>query len=304
MPTDANGTYSLPPGYEATTGETIEASQHNPPLEDIETALTQRMMASGVKPMSGPLLLADGTVANPALAFNSAQGTGWYKTTNGWGFAIGGALVFELTANGAAKGARFLGELIPITRTVVPALCVMPYGQQLSRTTYADLWALAQTEISLGNAFYNSGNGTTTFGIGDLRGRVVAFLDTMGGVGANRLNGVLVSNQIGAAGGVQSQVLTENQMPAHLHSGNTGAGAPNDHDHTQVAPTSRISAVQAGDSIPLTGIWTGTTTEQTTVQNQNMGHIHPFTTSIAGSGAAVPNVQPTMMANCALFAGA
>lgn len=55
MPTDANGNYSLPPGYQAVTGQTIQPSQHNPPLEDIAEALTGRMARNGSTVMTGPL---------------------------------------------------------------------------------------------------------------------------------------------------------------------------------------------------------------------------------------------------------
>ncbi|WP_247650470.1 hypothetical protein [Brucella sp. 458] len=39
MPRNGQGVYSLPPVYEAVTGETIEAQQHNVPLEDIASDL-------------------------------------------------------------------------------------------------------------------------------------------------------------------------------------------------------------------------------------------------------------------------
>lgn len=55
IPIDSNGNYSLPPGYLAVSGQTILASQHNPPLEDIAAALSQMMLRSGAAPMSGPL---------------------------------------------------------------------------------------------------------------------------------------------------------------------------------------------------------------------------------------------------------
>ena len=74
MPDDSNGVYSLPSGYLAVTGETILASQHNPPLEDIADALTARLSRSGAAPMTGDLnmgsnkieSLAAGTAASDA----------------------------------------------------------------------------------------------------------------------------------------------------------------------------------------------------------------------------------------------
>lgn len=48
MPRNGQGVYSLPPVYEAVTGETIEAQQHNVPLEDIAADLNQpRSVATG-----------------------------------------------------------------------------------------------------------------------------------------------------------------------------------------------------------------------------------------------------------------
>lgn len=55
MPFDSNGNASLVPGYLAVEGQTILPSQHNPPLEDIASMLSQVLLRSGVAPMAGPL---------------------------------------------------------------------------------------------------------------------------------------------------------------------------------------------------------------------------------------------------------
>ena len=57
IPYDASGNYSLPSGYLAVSGQTILATQHNPPLEDIASSLSQLLLRSGVAPMTGPLNL-------------------------------------------------------------------------------------------------------------------------------------------------------------------------------------------------------------------------------------------------------
>lgn len=101
MPSDSNGIYSLPAGYLGVTGTTIQVSQHNPPLEDIASALTARLMRSGAAPMTGVLKLVDGAVGAPAVALASAPTWGLYKTATGFGFAISGALAFEIQPNGA-----------------------------------------------------------------------------------------------------------------------------------------------------------------------------------------------------------
>lgn len=103
MPSDSNGLYSLPAGYLATTGLTILASQHNPPLEDIAAGLTARLMRSGVAPMTGPLWLADGVEATPGLSFNSAKTTGLFKSTLGMGVSVGGSQVMDFGTSATFK---------------------------------------------------------------------------------------------------------------------------------------------------------------------------------------------------------
>ena len=55
MPRNGSGVYSLPSGYLAVPGTTIRADQHNPPLEDIASALTGSIPRDGTAPMLGDL---------------------------------------------------------------------------------------------------------------------------------------------------------------------------------------------------------------------------------------------------------
>lgn len=71
-------------------------------------------------------------------------------------------------------------------------------GQAVSRTVYASLFAL------LGTA-YGVGNGTTTFNVPDLRGRVPVGKDA----------GTFPT--LGGAGGEQTHLLTTAEMPSHTH---------------------------------------------------------------------------------------
>lgn len=66
LPFDSNGNASLVPGYLAVTGQTILASQHNPPLEDIANMLSQVVLRSGVAPLSGNLSAAGFRITNAA----------------------------------------------------------------------------------------------------------------------------------------------------------------------------------------------------------------------------------------------
>lgn len=89
------------------------------------------------------------------------------------------------------------------------------YGQNVSRTTYANLFAAIGTVFGVGN-------GSTTFTLPDLRGRVIAGWDFMGGVSANRLTGIPGSvngDTFGATGGEEGHALTSAENGPHTHTG-------------------------------------------------------------------------------------
>lgn len=69
---------------------------------------------------------------------------------------------------------------------------------------------------------YGVGDGSTTFNIPDLRGRVIAGQDDMGGSSANRLTTAksgINGDNLGAFGGLEDHLLTAAQsgLPAHKH---------------------------------------------------------------------------------------
>lgn len=64
----SGGIYTLPPGYFATNGTTIEVSQHNPPLEDIAQALTDSLPRDGSAPMTGNLAMGSNKITGLAAA--------------------------------------------------------------------------------------------------------------------------------------------------------------------------------------------------------------------------------------------
>lgn len=140
----------------------------------------------------------------------------------------------------APPGALFdIGMIVPTARTVAPGGWLLCYGQNVSRTTYPDLFARLDTN-------FGAGDGSTTFGIPDLRGRVPAGRDNMGGVNAGRLNNILSSATLGATGGNQQHQLTIAEMPNHTHSTraaqNAGAavGGSNEyHPNTSLAPANQ-----------------------------------------------------------------
>jgi len=161
-----------------------------------------------------------------------------------------------IAGSSAVGGMAPTGVVLPFAGTAAPTGWLLCFGQAISRTTYSSLFTAIGTS-------YGVGDGSTTFALPDLRGRVAGGKDNMGGTTASRLTstGGVVGTTLGASGGSQTHTLTTAQLPAHSHSGvvtGSGAGSAN---------------LGVGDN----GVLGSTGTE--------------------GSGSAHPNVQPTIILN-------
>lgn len=172
-----------------------------------------------------------------------------------------------------------LGGMIEFTGTTAPnGSFVLPFGQPISRTTYAAYFAMVGTT-------YGAGDGSTTFNVIDKRGRVSAGKDDMGGTSANRLtnqSGGLNGDMLGATGGSETHTLTTAELAVHSH-GITDPG----HSHTTNArretSTGAVFVSQGGDD----------SFAAATVDSNTTG----ITVNNAGSGNAHNNVQPTIIVN-------
>jgi microcystin-dependent protein len=129
------------------------------------------------------------------------------------------------------------GVVLPFAGATAPDGFLLCYGQAVSRAIYADLFA------AIGTA-YGAGDGSTTFNVPDLRGRVAAGKDDMGGSAANRITGSgsgISSATLGAAGGAETHTLTTAQIPAHNH----GVTDPS-HLHNMLTRTDVLNSGVAG----------------------------------------------------------
>ena len=120
-----------------------------------------------------------------------------------------GAITLNKLASDAQGLAVPTGTIMPYAGQNVPNNFLFCHGQSVSRTTYADLFAV------LGLTY--GADDSVTFKVPDLRGRVIAGQDDMGGVSANRLTSPLDGDILGASGGSESHTLAVNELPAHTH---------------------------------------------------------------------------------------
>jgi microcystin-dependent protein len=200
------------------------------------------------------------------------QGTPYVATYN----SVDG--VFYLRGFYALPYAVPIGGLLPYVGASAPnSSFALPFGQAISRTTYAALFALVGTT-------FGGGDGSTTFNIPDLRGRAVFGLDNMGGSAAGRVSagGLNFDGTIlGAAGGAQNHTLTQAELPA-------------------VAPTFTGSAANVNGQVwggsPFVTIALGGSTVVPRADNFSTGSVVAAgTISNLGSGSAHPIMPPAIV---------
>jgi microcystin-dependent protein len=145
--------------------------------------------------ITGAKLSMGGDVAGDILYYN---GTDYQKLGIG---TAGQHLATNSTTNAPEWVASFIpaGGLIPYAGATAPAGWLLCFGQAISRTVYSTLFTAIGTT-------YGVGDGSTTFALPDMRGRVAAGQDDMGGTSANHLTtaaSALDGDVLGATGGRQ-----------------------------------------------------------------------------------------------------
>jgi microcystin-dependent protein len=151
-----------------------------------------------------------------------------------------------------------IGTIMDFAGSATPAGWLLCDGSSLLRAgTYAALFGVL-------GVVYGSVDGTH-FNLPDLRGRVVAGKDNMGGTAANRLTAAwsMDGTVLGANGGNENHTLSIAQMPQH--------------GHVYDNPFGVASGVAAGPNF-----------------NRATGGLG---TQLAGGDGAHPNVQPSFILN-------
>jgi microcystin-dependent protein len=183
------------------------------------------------------------------------------------------------------------GGIVPFAVSSAPTGWLLCDGAAVSRTTYATLFSAIGTT-------YGVGNGTTTFNIPNLKGRVPVGLDSAD----------TQFDALGETGGAKTHTLTTAEMPVHTHTQNSHNHTQNSHNHTQDAHNHRMSnnatlyriEVGGGSSILLSGSGEAIDTQNKTAINQAATATNQSATATnqnTGSGNAHNNLQPYIALN-------
>ena len=155
MPFNSNGIFSLVNGYLGITGQTIQTSQHNPPLEDIASGLSSTFLRTGVAPMLADLPMGGFKVTGMAAGVASTDAATIGQTS---------ALATAAITGAALKATPVDADTIPLVDSAA--------GNTLKRITWANLRALFQPASSVlsaiaaigtavsGDIIYGTGAGT------------------------------------------------------------------------------------------------------------------------------------------------
>lgn len=173
------------------------------------------------------------------------------------------------SANVAA--ASTTGDSVPVGTSIegywtsAPTGYLLENGAAVSRTTYADLFAVIGTT-------FGAGNGTTTFNLPDSRGRV-----------AVNQSSDTEFNTLGKKSGEKTHTLTVNEMPSHTHT-------QNPHNHL-----SGVAVTNGGNAGNYRSIFATNSPFWSRGDSNNPVSSTTATNQNTGGGAAHNNIQPSIV---------
>lgn len=182
-----------------------------------------------------------------------------------------------------------VGTVSQTARATAPTGYLICDGSAISRTTYSDLFT------AIGTA-YGSGDGSTTFNVPNLKGKVPVGRDSS----------QTEFDTLGETGGAKTHTLTTDELPSHSHSmahTHTFSGTTSS-DGAHAHNTWNLYTVAGGGGAIMTGAPADGRGNATDVQGT---HSHTYsgttsassasTTGAAGTGAAHNNLQPYVVLN-------
>jgi microcystin-dependent protein len=180
------------------------------------------------------------------------------------------------------------GTIVQWPGASAPANWLICDGAAVSRTEYASLFAAIGVQ-------YGAGNGTTTFNLPNLKGRVAVGFDSSQSE----------FDTLGETGGAKTHTLTTSQIPSHTHSFSGTTSTDGSHQHTAArggTAAQVLTQTAAGDG-SVANRWhladgsSGGVGILGTLAAGSHTHTYSGTTGSNGSGEAHNNLQPYLVLN-------
>jgi len=279
---------------------------------DIEgaTAIGASYSGSSTAPSNG--LIVEGNVGigtdNPECKLEIAEGGLKIKTDNYGITFYGNSMIYKQSGSGLkiksdASGIEFLdhdsshqaiikdGRIKDRTGYVMPVGTIVPYGgtsapegwflcdgSVKSRTTYAELFSIIETS-------YGTGNGTSTFNLPNLKGRIP--------VGYNSSDTDF--NTLGETGGEKAHTLSIAEMPTHSHT----ISSNGNHNHRMYFDSGGGGDEYHGSKITVNGTDCGSSggcpANGSDYTEPSGSHTHTIYNS--GDNGSHNNIQPYQVVN-------
>jgi microcystin-dependent protein len=254
------------------------------------------------------------TITSPVAPTTGTPGDLWFNSSNG--------ILFTYYSDGtSAQWVEVLSSAVPNATEIMPAGTVtqtaritaptgwlLCEGQAVSRTTFARLFDAIGTT-------YGAGDGSTTFTLPNLKGRVPVGRD----------DSQTEFDALGETSGTKTVTLDATQIPSHNHTGTTSSDGAHthtfsgttstngDHGHeinvsgTKLQYLNTTASASSGlgglaglfnnDNLRATNNGNHAHTYSGTTSGASTNHTHTFTTANTGGGLAHNNLQPYIVLN-------
>ena len=160
---------------------------------------------------------------------------------------VQGDIIFsDASTMASASSGIPAGILAPFAGSTAPDGWLLCDGSAVSRTTYSSLFAVIA-------ATYGAGDGSTTFTLPDLRGRMALGLDNMGGTSRDIVTAA-TADTLGAETGEEMHQLTEDEMPSRndyiSHEAGTFSGATGSTPMVRTLTAGTVGSDQPQNNMP------------------------------------------------------